>query len=65
MQKSIGIGQKVLYINGKKHTTSHYYYSGEKNDTKYIMLDKNLTILPRNQKTLNYTQNCHLKLDTE
>ena len=29
MQKSIGIGQKVLYINGKKHTTQD-----KKNGTK-------------------------------
>ena len=40
-QKSIGIGQKVLYINGKKHTTQD-----KKNGTKYIV-NQNTKLLPK------------------
>ena len=47
MQKSIGIGQKVLYINGKKHI----HTLDNKNGSKYIVQKKDLIILAKNKKT--------------
>ena len=47
MQKSIGIGQKVLYINGKKHI----HTQDKKNGSKYIVQKKDLIILSKNKKT--------------
>ena len=47
MQKSIGIGQKVLCINGKKHI----HTQDKKNGSKYIVQKKDLIILSKNKKT--------------